>query len=466
MVISMRMAIATLVGICAFSMSVGAEEVWPQFRGVGSSGVGEGENLPVTWSTTENVAWKTDIPGMGWSSPIVWGDKVFVTSVVDTGTSPEPKKGLYFGGEQEKPSDAEHIWKVFCLNLETGEIEWERTAHKGLPPSTRHRKNSYASATPVTDGERVYVYFGNLGLFCYSMDGEPLWKEEIGPFKTRLGWGAGASPIVYKDRLYLCNDNEVDSFLVAIDVHSGEELWRVPRDEKSNWSTPFVWENELRTEIITPGSKLIRSYDLEGNLLWQLGGASSITICTPSSEHGLLYVGSGYVADRKRPLFAIKPGASGDITLEDEEDSNEFVEWCQRRAAPYNTSPLVYGDYVYVCLDQGIMACYDARTGEVAYEKKRMPERQFTASPWAYDDKIFCLSEAGKTFVLKAGPEFEVLHTNELDPEFMCLATPAIVGDRLLIRTDRALYCLKEGAFREADPEEEAEAADESEAEN
>lgn len=453
----MRTAFIAVLGICLVSLTpAAADEGWPQFRGPGSSGVSDGENLPVTWTGTDNVAWKTHIPGMGWSSPIVWGNRVFVTSVVDTGSSLEPKKGLYFGGEQEKPSDAEHEWKVFCLDLESGEIQWERTVHKGLPTFTRHRKNSYASATPVTDGERLYVYFGNLGLFCFSMDGEPLWKEMIGPYKTRLGWGAGASPIVYKDRLYLCNDNEAESFLAAFDAHSGEELWRVPRDEKSNWSTPFIWENELRTELITPGSNRIRSYDLNGELLWELGGASSITICTPSSQSGLLYVGSGYIADRNRPLFAIKPGASGDITLEDEQDSNDFVQWCQRRAAPYNTSPLVYGDYVYVCLDQGIMACYDARTGEVAYEKKRMPERHFTASPWAYDGKVFCLGESGTTFVLKAGPEFEILHTNELGQETMALATPAIVGDRLLLRTERALYCLKQGEKLEEEPAEEA----------
>jgi len=448
--ISMRLALATTIGICAVALNMtAAEEVWPQFRGPGSCGIGEGENLPVTWSSTRNVAWKTPIPGMGWSSPIVWGQRVFVTTVVDTGTSMEPKKGLYFGGEQKKPSEAVHLWKVLCLDLTTGKIMWDRTVHKGIPTFTRHRKNSYASATPVTDGQRVYAYFGNLGLFCFSMDGEPLWKKMIGPFKTRLGWGSGASPIVHEERLYLCNDNEADSFLMALNVHDGKELWRVPRDEKSNLATPFVWENKLRSEIVTSGSNRIRSYDMQGELLWELGGASGITICTPSSRFGLLYVASGYIADRKRPLFAVKPGATGDITLEDEQNSNDYVQWCQRRAAPYNTSPLIYGDDAYICLDQGIMACYDARTGEVVYEKKRLPARHFTASPWAYDNKVFCLDESGKTFVIKAGPEFEVLHANQLDEETMCLATPAMVGDRLLIRTDRALYCLQKGATRE-----------------
>ena len=441
-----RTLCAILLLHAAIERGIAEEANWPQFRGPQSSGVADHEGLPVTWSDTKNVAWRTDVSGLGWSSPIVWGNQVFLTAVIDTGISPEPRKGLYLGGEQKQPSDAEHIWNVYSYDLETGELLWEQTVHRGKPSFTRHIKNSYASATPATDGERVYAYFGNVGLFCLSVSGEPLWQVELGPYKTRLGWGTGASPVVHEGRVYLCNDNEEESYLLALDARTGDEIWRVPRDEQSTWSTPLVWNNELRTEIVAPGTNRFRSYDLEGELLWEIGGGSGTTICTPSTAHGLVYVGSGYLMDRNRPVYAIRPGASGDISLDEEQDANEHVAWAQAQAAPYNTSPLVFGDYVYVCKDQGIMACYDAHTGEVMYEKKRMPDRQFTASPWGYGEHVFCLSESGRTFVLKAGPEFEIVATNELGEDVMSLASPAMVGDRLLIRTANSLFCIQEGA--------------------
>jgi hypothetical protein len=414
---------------------------WPQFRGSQSLGISDVPGLPDTWSTTQNVVWKTDIPGRGWSSPIVWGDRIFLTSVVNEGTSTPPKKGLYFGGDQHTPPKSPHRWMVYCIDFKTGKILWEKMAHKGVPESTIHIKNSYASETPVTDGRRVYAYFGNVGLFCYDMDGKDLWSRKWGAFKTRNGWGTAASPALYKDRVYIVNDNDQNSFIAAIDTRSGEEVWHVARDEKSNWATPYIWENDQRTEIVTPGTGKVRSYDLDGHLLWELKGMSSITIPVPFSRDGILYICSGYVLDKKKPVFAIRPGATGDISLQEGQTANNYIVWFQKMAGPYNPSPLLYGPYFYVLKDRGFFSCYDARTGKEIYVDQRLGSANaFTCSPWAYDGKIFCLSEDGDALVIKAGPKFEILRKNSLDE--MCMATPAIANGSLLVRTETKLYRL------------------------
>ena len=416
---------------------------WPQFRGPGSRGVAEGENLPDRWSATENVAWKTGIPGRGWSSPVVWGHRVFLTTVVNSGASEKPKKGLYFGGNRPDPPDSAHEWKVFCLDLATGRVLWERQVHEGKPQTAIHLKNSFASETPVADGERVYCYFGNVGIFCFDHEGKPLWNRRLEPHKIRHGWGTAASPVLHGDRLYIVNDNDEDSYLLALDTLTGQERWRAARDEKSNWSTPFVGENDRRTEIVTLGSGKVRSYDLDGKLLWWLEGMSSITIATPYAYDGLLYISSGYVGDRLRPIYAIRPGAEGDISLEGSRRQNEWIAWCNETSAPYNPSTLVYQNRLYVLYDRGLVACFDPKDGSEVYGPQRLPDgRAFTASPWAYGGNVFCLNEDGSTFVLKAGDTFQVLHTNPLAEDDMGMATPAIAGDRLLIRTSARVYCI------------------------
>ena len=436
--------------ICVFLLiglspaTVRADDNWPQFRGPHATGVGDSEQLPDRWSAVDNVEWKSEIPGRGWSSPIVWGDRIFLTTVENQGTSPDAKKGLYFKGEQHEPPESIHVWKTLCLDLSSGKIVWERTAHEGKPETTLHIKNTYASETPVTDGKRVYAYFGNLGVFCYDLTGEPVWSKKLEPHAVKAGWGTAASPALFQDRLFIVNDNEETSYLLALDAATGKELWRKDRDEQSNWSTPFVWPNPLRTELVTAGTNRVRSYDLDGNLLWQLAGMSIITIGTPFAQDGLLYVGSGYVLDLRRPLYAIRPGGAGDISLAAGKNSNETIAWCQRMAAPYNPSVLVYRDRLYVLYDKGLFACFDAHTGDVVYDKQRIPNgRAFTSSPWAYGGKVFCLNEYGETFVFEAGDEFKPLHINALADDDMCMATPAIVGDRLLIRTAVRLYSLK-----------------------
>ena len=443
----MQVLLLTALALLLFTFLARSAEMtanWPQFRGPGAMGVADHPGVPDRWSTNENVAWKVGVAGRGWSSPIVWGNRVFVTTVVSEGEQEEPKKGLYFGGERKDiPKGTQH-WVVLCLDLNNGRELWRQEAHSGAGPNRLHVKNTFASETPVTDGERVYAYFGNVGLFCYDIEGKRLWSTNWPPVKTRNGWGSAASPVLHRDRIFVVNDNDEKSFAVGLDAKSGRQLWRVDRDEKSNWATPYIWQNEKRTELITPGTRKVRSYDLDGNLLWELGGMSSIVIPTPFSKFGLLYVCSGYVGDKVRPVFAIKPGASGDISLKEGETHNEFIAWSDRTAAPYNPSPLVYGDYLYVLFDFGFLSCHDARTGKVIYEKQRIrPDRQtaFTASPWAANGKIFALSEEGDTFVFQSGSEYKLLHKNSL--EEMCMATPAIAGDRLLIRTLTKLYCFR-----------------------
>jgi outer membrane protein assembly factor BamB len=421
-------------------------EGWTQFRGQ-AAGVAEDKNLPEAWSATENVVWKLDIPGRGWSSPVVAGDRIYLTSVIATQQEEAPKKGLYFGGNRESAPADDHRWMVYCVDWKTGKLLWEREVKKDKAPP-RHLKNSYASETPVTDGEHVWAYFGSAGVYCLDRDGKLVWSQPFTTYKMRYGWGTAASPILHQGRLYIVDDNDEQSFLLALDAKTGKQIWRVARDEASNWSTPFIWENGKRTEIVSAGTRRVRSYDLDGKLLWEFGGMSTIAIPTPFARHGLLYVASGYVGDQVRPVWAIRPGASGDISLKGDETSNQFVAWYQKQAGPYNPSPLVYGDYYYTLLDRGFFTCHDARTGKEIYGKQRIDPAAaaFTASPWAYNGKLFALSEDGDTYVIQAGSEFKLLGKNSLDE--MCMATPAIYRSSLILRTASRLYRIQKGAAR------------------
>lgn len=434
----MKISGLAIVLACAAATLSAADVPWPQFRGPGARGVAEGANLPERWSATENIAWKVDVPGTGWSSPIVAGDRIFLTSVISASETEKPVKGLYFGGERPA-STVEHRWVVTALDLASGRTLWTRDAHRAVPAFARHLKNSYASETPVTDGERLYVLFGNVGLYCYDLAGSLVWSQKVEPVRMRNGWGTASSPVLHDGRLYLVNDNDQQSFVTALDAKTGKALWRLPREEGSNWSTPYVWQHAGRTEIVTTGTQKVRSYSLDGKPLWELRGMSTIVIPTPFSAHGLLYVSSGYVGDTHRPAYAIRPGASGDITI-GEPSSPKFVAWYQPQGGPYNPSPLVYGDYYYTLYDRGFLTAHDARTGAEVYGKQRIdPEAgAFTASPWAYNGKIFASSEDGVTYVIRAGATYELLGRNRLD-EFT-MATPAIAGDSLILRTASAVY--------------------------
>ena len=448
--------------LLALAVSVPVDAQWAQFRGPNAGDVGDDPALPDRWSETDNVVWKIDVPGLSWSSPVVWEDTIFVTSAISAGVEPDPIPGLYDPGDDNGAtrSSQTHRWVVYNIDFHTGAVRWERELHSAAPGIARHIKNSFASETPVTDGRRVYVYFGSAGVVgALNMSGETVWTAELGAFETSGGFGSAASPTLHGDRLYIVNDNVTRSFITAIDKHTGEEIWRVERPERGqNWATPFVWEHELRTEIVTAGTQGVRSYDLDGGLLWEIHGMSGLTIPTPFARHGLLYISSGYPGGGLRPVYVVKPGAAGDISIWSQDDmrtglssgfpgaksSSDAVAWAYPLLGTYNTSALVYGDYYYTLLDRGFLVAHDARTGDEVYRRQRIEiGNGFTASPWAYNDRIFLLSEDGETFVVKAGPEFEILHKNPLNE--MTLATPAVAGGSLIIRTQSKLYRIAKG---------------------
>ena len=433
---------AWLIGNVGAQQSLLAE--WPQFRGLTAGAVADDPSLPDQWSTTENVVWTVDLPGLGWSSPVVAGEHVFVTAAVSSGDERAPVPGLYDPGESfgKTRSDATHQWMVYDIDFETGAIRWARELEALVPTELKHVKNSFASETPVTDGRRVYVYFGSIGLVAaLNMSGETVWRTDVGSFNGGQEFGTAASPVLHDGRLYIVNDNTTSSFLAAFDADTGDEIWRVERDETENWSTPFVWVNRARTEIVTTGRQKIRSYDVNGELLWELGGMTVNVVPTPFAANGLLYLSSGYPGGYPRPVYAVRPGASGDISLDEDETSNEFIAWYQPLLGTYSTSALVYGDYYYTLLDRGFLLCHDARTGEEIYGRQRIaPGHGFTASPWGYNGNVFVLREDGDTYVIRAGGTFEILRTNSLDE--MSLATPAIARGSLFIRTQSKLYRL------------------------
>jgi len=433
-------AAIVVIGVTLLTLTGAATDQWPQFRGPAAGVIPDDPALPETWSETENVVWKTTIPGLGWSSPVVWDDHIFLTSAVSSGYEKPPVPGLYDEHDHVKAA-APQRWVVYDVDFKTGKIRWERELYKAQPPLLRHIKNSYASETAVTDGERVYVYFGSIGILAaFDLNGKKAWSRELGAFNTQVELGTGASPTIYKDRIYVVNDNTTQSFLSAFDKRTGAELWRVNRDERGNWSTPLVWENELRTEIVTAGTVKVRSYDLDGKQLWELRGMTTLTIPSPFAQNGLVYISSGYPGALPRPVYAIRPGASGDISLKPDETTNNYIAWYHPQLGTYNTSALVYGGYYYTLLDRGFLLCHDAKTGKQIYGRQRISidSTGFTSSPWAYNGKIFVLSEDGDTYVIQAGPQFKVIGKNSLGD--MPLATPAALRGSLIVRTQSKLY--------------------------
>ena len=426
-----------------------AAENWSQFRGP-NGGVVKDANLPVEWTKDKLVLWKASIPGIAWSQPVVWGDKVFITTAVtDQPTKPNPLEGgpgisrfeIFFGASQ-KPPEVNYQWKLLCLDAATGNVVWEKTAREGRPTIRIHLNNTYASETPVTDGERVIAYFGMAGVYCYDLDGNLLWEKDLGAYPMQFGWGTGSSPLLFEDYVYIQCDNDKESFLVALDKESGEQVWRTPREEKSNWSTPYIWKNSVRTELVTAGGSQMRSYDPKsGELLWSMK-SSGRTATTPVAANELLYVDSyDRLTGGSGTLAAIRPGASGDISLSGKETASDHVAWSLRLRGQRVASPLVCNDCLYV-LEQnsGIVRCLDAQSGEEHYRQRLPGARGFTASPIGNGNKVYCIDQNGMTTVLEAGSEFNAIATSELGE--MCWASPAVVGDRLLIRTLDHLYCI------------------------
>ena len=453
--------------LCAGLAIAGPE--WPGFRGPDANPTAPNGKLPDKWSAKDNVEWSTEIPGRGWSSPIVNGRDIFLTSVTTEGKSKPPQKGTEYSNEYvaelvkqglgekevmdkvqardiEMPDEVMLHYYLYSIDLQTGRINWKSEFNKGRPPGGRHRKNSFTSETPVTDGKMIYVYVANLGLWAYDLKGKQVWHTALESYPVYLEFGTGASPALLANLLVIVNDNEKQQFIAAYDKNTGKQIWRTNRDisagkagppVRSGWVTPFVWKTLQRTEIVTVGPGIAVSYDADGKELWRLSGMSPTPIPTPFAYEGLLYLNGG----RGRGIFAINPGASGDITPSDEAKPTGSIAWAAQRSGTYLPTEVAYDGGIYVLGETGIFSRFDARTGKLTYRARIPGADAFTSSPWAYNGKIFCLDEEGKTYVIAAGEKFELLHANLLDE--MAQATPALVGDRLLLRTESRLYSFR-----------------------
>jgi outer membrane protein assembly factor BamB len=424
---------------------------WPSFRGPSASGIAEGFTTPAAWNVAENkgVRWKTPIPGLGHSSPIVWGNRIFVTSAISGQEKPQLKIGLYGDGTPVE-DDTAHTWKVYCLDKKSGRILWERSARQGVPRIKRHPKATQANPTMATDGKRVVAFFGSEGLYCYDLDGKLLWKKDLGVLESgpynapSLQWGFASSPIIYENMALVQCDVLKNSFLAAFDLRDGRELWRTARDDVATWSTPAVSTIGGREQLIVNGYQHVGGYDLKtGKELWRLKGGGDIPVPTPVVAHGLIYITNAH--GRLSPIYAIRTSAKGDVSLQGEATSNEHVAWSYTRDGSYLQTPLVYGEYLYVCRINGILTCYEAKTGKQLYQERLGTGRTgFTASPVAADGKIYIPSEEGDVSVIQAGPTFKLLGVSPLGE--VCMATPAISEGMLFFRTQGHLVAVAGGA--------------------
>jgi outer membrane protein assembly factor BamB len=421
---------------------------WPQFRGIHAQGISDATSTPVTWNVPEGrgVAWRTPVPGLGHSSPVIWDDVICVTTAVSGKPDPELKVGLY-GDIKPVEDDTVHTWKVLCFNKKNGRLRWERTAAQGVPKVKRHTKSTHASSTPASDGRTLVASFGSEGLYAYDVkDGTLRWKKDLGVLDSgffrvpEAQWGFASSPVIHKDRVIVQADVQKDSFLAAFALSDGKELWRTPRQDVPTWSTPAIHEANGKTQVIVNGWKHIGGYDFEtGKELWCLTGGGDIPVPTPVVADDLIFITNAHGA--MAPIYAIRPGATGDITPAGDQPSAHMA-WMQGREGAYMQTPLVYRGLLYNCRDNGVLSVYDAKTGERQYQQRLAEGRTgFTASPVAADGKVYFTSEDGDVHVVKAGPTFELLATNSVAE--VAMATPAISEGRLYFRTRGHLVAIR-----------------------
>jgi outer membrane protein assembly factor BamB len=430
---------------------------WPGFRGVGSTGIAADARPPVQWDLAKgtNIAWKTPIPGLAHSSPVIWGNRVFVTTAIPaTEDSVTFRHGSAAGSNvdainRSTRDDVMYAWRVFALDRDTGKIVWNKTAHEGMPRSQRHVSQTQANSTPATDGTHLVVWFGSEGLYCYDFNGTLLWKKDLGPLISgyvvdpSYEWNTASSPVIYKGRIILQVDLIKESFIAAFDVNTGKEIWRTPRtDEAPSWATPLVYEGPARTEIVTLAPNYARGYDPQtGKELWRLGKHSIYASPSPIPGPNLFVITSGS-GNSVQPIYAIRPGANGDITLKDDEDKNGAVQWSKLRGGAYIPTPLLYDGLLYVTSEGGILAAYKIDTGERVYQQRMTRGGSYSSSAVAADGRIYFASEDGDVIVAKAGPTFEKLAQNPMDE--MIMASPAVSRNMIVYRTQHNVIAVEE----------------------
>ncbi|MHC4677784.1 MAG: outer membrane protein assembly factor BamB family protein [Planctomycetota bacterium] len=426
-----------------------AGQNWPSFRGPAACGVVEGHETPVEWDAgqSRNILWKTPIPGLGHSSPVVWEDRVFVmTAVRDAGES-SLKVGMY-GDVKSVTAEGLLSWHLYCIDKKNGNILWNKQSYKGKPKIKRHPKSSHASATPCTDGKRIVAFFGSEGLYSYDMAGNLLWQKDFGVldwgfFRSPAAqWGGGCSPVIHDGKLIVQCDVQKDSFIAAFDVKNGERLWKTSRSDVPTWSTPTVYAGKPNAQIIVNGFKHIGGYDIEtGREIWRMTGGGDIPVPTPIVAHDLVYITNAHGG--KSPIYAVRLSARGDISLKENQTSNEHIAWSYPKGGNYMPTPIAYGDYLYCGSDRGRLSCFECRTGKLVYRENLDPEgATFSASPVAAEGRIYFTAEDGTIYVVRAGPEFKVLAVNDMAE--VCMATPAISGGTLFFRTRGHLVAVAE----------------------
>ena len=394
---------------------------WPQWRGPFFNGMARGD-APTVWSDTSNIKWKAQIPGRGYSTPAIWGDRIFVTTAIPTSGGAGPV--------------VEHRFDVLALDRKTGKIIWQRTAKVATPHEGYHRAyGSFASNSPATDGKYVYASFGSRGIYAYDFNGKLIWEKDLNvQMKMRLAFGEGSAPLLVGDRLFLVFDHEAESFIVALDKRNGKELWRAARDERSSWSTPLAIEHGGRTEIVVSATKKVRSYDPEtGKVFWESAGLGANAIPVPVYQNGMVYVMSGY---RDPKLMAIKLGKQGDLT------GSDAIVWSHTRGLSYTASPVLYDNKLYVVTDNGLLSVFNATTGEPYYAQARLPKAyNLKASPVGANGKLYLATEDGDVVVIKMGEKLEVIATNHLTDQVF-IATPVIAAGELFLRGQNTLFCI------------------------
>lgn len=423
------------------------EAHWPQFRGPKASGVAIDADPPTEWNVDEskNVLWKLKIPGMAHASPVVWGDHVYALTAISGKDGPLLKVGLY-GDIAPVNDDTEHDWRIYCVDKKTGKVVWQKSVLKAVPRVKRHTKATHANSTPATDGKHLVTFLGSEGLFCFDMTGELIWKKDLGPmdsgyYRVPLAqWGFAASPIIDNSVVYVQVDVQKDSFIAAYRAKDGGELWRTARDEVPTWSTPTIYEHDGAKRLAANGYKHIGGYDLRtGKEVWRMEGAGDIPVPTPVLADGLVFFASAH--GRAGPLYGVRTGASGDISLPDDQSSSEHIAWSTLKNYAYMQTPLVLGDLIYSCTDRGVLSVYEVKSGRRVY-RSRLGDGStgFTASPVAVKDRLYFTTEVGDVQVIAAGREFKRLSTNPLGE--VCMSTPAISGDVIYFRTQGHLVAI------------------------